>query len=342
MSKTNIYTTDCQVPVQVLEDRKPNGKPRPWREKKIRSLIIADSLDRLDDPKRSKRVRDCGRYLTFKKEIESGHKHLVSANFCRERLCPMCQWRRSLKVFYQVSHVMDLAEENKNLIPLFLTVTIRNCKATIPEMTETLDLIFKGWHLLFKIRKIERAILGWFRALEITYNAETDSFHPHIHAILMVDKSYFKNSYIETTEWVQLWRSAMRLDYDPICDIRRIKNGKGKRKGIIEVSKYTVKDTEIATHDNARTDRLIHVLGETLKSRRLYAFGGLLKRLYAKFSGGHDQPDDGDLVHTGDDTIRQDVATVLQTYRWSFGLCQYVEIATVDPSVTGESLAHSL
>jgi plasmid rolling circle replication initiator protein Rep len=309
----------------ALDDPTSTGRKRPWRDKKMRSLTVANSFHRLGDLKREGRIRQCGTYLEFKKEIDTGRRFLSAANFCRERLCPMCQWRRSLKVFFQVSRAMDIAEaDHKNLVPLFLTLTLRNCKAAIPETAKTLNQIFEGWHNLFDIRKIKATLPGWFRALELTYNKKTDTFHPHIHAILLVDKSYFKTGYIETAEWVQLWRGAMRLDYDPICDIRKIKNGKGKRKGIAEVSKYTVKDAEIATGDNARTDHLVNVLGQTLKGRRLYAFGGLLKQIQAGFSVT--APDDGDLTNTSGETIRQDVATVLERYRWNFGIGQYQRI----------------
>jgi len=314
-----------QASENFLSDPNSNGKERPWREKKIRSLTIANSFHRLDEPKREKRIRLCGTYLEFTREIESGLRFLTSANFCRERLCPMCQWRRSLKVFYQVSTVMDAAEdEQKNLVPLFLTLTLRNCKAEVSETKETLDKIFRGWYRLFDMQKIERTVHGFFRALELTYNKKTDEFHPHIHAIIFVDKNYFRKNFIETKEWVQLWRTALRVDYDPICDIRKVKNEKGKRKDVAEVAKYTVKDTEIATSDNARTDQLVHVLNKTLKSRRLYAFGGVLKRIAANFS--NDLPDEGDLINTSGETIRHDVATVIEKYRWNFGVRQYERI----------------
>ena len=130
-----------------LQDPKSNGTEKPWRPKKLRSLVIADSLQRLDDEKRATRIRLCGTYLEFTKEIESGRRFLSAANFCRERLCPLCQWRRSLKVFYEVSQVMDAMEaDHKNLVPLFLTLTLRNCKAETGDLSKTLDAVFQGWY----------------------------------------------------------------------------------------------------------------------------------------------------------------------------------------------------
>jgi plasmid rolling circle replication initiator protein Rep len=256
-----------------------------------------------------------------------------------------------LKVFYEVSRVMDEVElRHKDLVPLFLTLTLKNCPAD--ALNETLDKIFKGWYRFTNHRKIKTLIHGWFRALEVTYdgdkvitkkryedsedlkdyydrlglkigdpNPNFDNCHPHIHAIILVDKSYFKVNYMKTEEWVRLWRVSLGLDYDPICDIRRVKNLNERRKGIHEVAKYTFKDTEIATKDKELTDHIVKILSKALKGRRLYAFGGLLKEIAASLA--IKDLGEGDLIHLRD-TIREDVATVVERYHWHFGLANYV------------------
>lgn len=307
---------------KTLQDRKRDGKPQPWREKKMKSLRLADSFKRLGYDKKAMRVRFCGSTLSFLRNLETGEIKLDAADFCRERLCPMCQWRKSLKLFYQVSKVMDnIQVENKDLIPLFLTLTLRNCNGE--DLSFTLDTVFKGWTTFWKQRKLERINKGWFRALEITYSKKTDTFHPHIHAIVFVDKGYFKGKdYMETAEWVQMWRKALKVDYDPICDVRRVKNHKGKYKAVAEVAKYTLKDSDFIFEDNDLTDRLVEVISKSLKGRRLFAFGGLLKQVAKEM--GIEELAEGSLVHVDDEKVREDVATVLEVYRWSFGLINYI------------------
>ena len=281
-------------------------------------------MHRLGMNKKANRVWWCGSALAFLKNLETGEKKLYSADFCKERLCPMCQWRKSLKVFHQVSKVMDKVQiEHQNLVPLFLTLTLRNCSGA--DLSDTLDTIFKGWTLLWKQRKIERIGKGWFRALEVTYNKEQDTFHPHLHAIVFVEKGYFKKNnkdYMQTIDWVQMWRKALKLDYDPICDIRKVKGGKEKHKAVAEVAKYTLKDSDFVFDDTDLTDRLVSVLNGSLKGRRLFAFGGLLKQIAKEI--GLQEVAEGDLVHIDDEVIRMDVATVLEVYRWNFGIANYV------------------
>jgi hypothetical protein len=229
--------------------------------------------------------------------------------------------------------VLDAAEEmSKGFVPLFLTLTLRNCRAETVELSKTLDAVFNGWYRFTHHRKIRNTLAGWFRSLELTYNEETDTFHPHIHILLFVDKSYFKaGCYMETTEWVRLWRVSLRLDYDPICDIRRVKNSEERRTEIAEVAKYTVKDTEIFTHKKARTDRLVSVLSVSLKGRRLYAFGGLLKRVRADILAADPDERDG--------TIRGDIATVIERYKWVFGISNYMRVDLLE---TTENQAEKL
>lgn len=309
--------------VKILQDTK-KGKPVPWRPKKIRGLKVADSFQRLGYKKKAMRIRFCGSALAFLKNLETGEKKLHSADFCKERLCPMCQWRKSLKVFHQVSKVMDRAQqEEPKLVPLFLTLTLRNC--TGAELSENLDIVFKGWKNVVDHRKFRKTVQGWFRALEVTYNKDEDTFHPHIHAIILVDKSYFKKDnkdYMQTTDWVHMWRTALKLDYDPVCDIRKVKNGKGKHKAVAEVAKYTLKDSDFIFDDTKLTDKLVEVLSNSLRGRRLFAFGGLLKQIAKQI--GIEELAEGDLVHIDEEQIREDVATVLEVYRWSFGLANYI------------------
>ena len=323
LRKTGLFTLlkHDNIDIQILQDKK-NGKEQPWRPKKVRSLKLADSFKRLGNDKKSSRVRFCGDTLAFAEIIATGERKLHDANFCRERLCPMCAWRRSKKVFYQVSHVMDkIQAENSSLVPIFLTLTLQNCSGK--ELSLTLDTIFSGWYHLTNHRKFKRIVQGWFRALEITYNQKGDTFHPHVHAILLVDKSYFKSKdYMETTEWVKMWRTALKLDYDPICDVRKVRGNRSK--AVAEIAKYTLKDTEYISDDNELTDKLVRILGDAMKGRRLFAFGGLMKKAAKELGIKSTDVGEGDLINVDGQELRQDVDYILRVYRWSMGLANYV------------------
>jgi plasmid rolling circle replication initiator protein Rep len=298
-----------------------NGREMPWRPKKVQTVVLAKSLFRLGLEKKASRVWCCGEELTFL-ILPEGRKRLKEAGFCRERLCTMCAWRKTIKVFHQVSKVMDATQaRHPDLKPVFLTLTVKNCKGE--DLANLLDVMYLGWKNVINHRKAKRIIKGFFRALEITYNEKENTFHPHFHAILLVDREYFKGSdYMHTSDWVRMWRQACKLDYDPICDIRAVKVHKGKYKAVAEVAKYTLKGSDYLHESEELTDYLVGILGSSMRNRRLYAFGGAMKTIAAEL--GMDKPDEGDLVHIDEEAIREDVAQAIEIYKWSFGILNYV------------------
>jgi len=318
--------------LEVLSDRDKKGKERPWKDKKTKTLLLAESYTRLGI-KKAYRVLDCGSYLEFKRFLSSGEFKLNGANFCKVRLCPMCSWRRELKIFAQTSKVMDKALEIKEYRFIFLTLTCRNVDGE--ELSSTLDKLFHAFKKLSERKIVKKSIVGWFRALEVTHNLDKaskdyDTYHPHFHIILMVNKSYFNmpELYISQEKWTSLWKESLQIDYTPIVDVRAFKTRTKKQisKSIAETAKYTVKDNDyLVLDDEEMTDSAVMVLDSALANRRLVAYGGELKKIHKSLN--LDDVEDGDLINTGnDEEIREDIDYVLEHYRWHIGYKQYCKL----------------
>lgn len=324
---------------EILIDVNSKGRIIDWRSKKLSTLELAESYKRLGQAFENKyyRVKECGTYLEYKK-FKDDTKKLNLANFCKVRLCPMCSWRRSLKIYGQVSKVMNEVSKNNNYDYIFLTLTTRNCKAN--ELSQTIDDIFNGFKKLTKRKRYKQSIKGHFRALEVTHNLNYnsswfDTYHPHLHCILVVNKSYFTDtkSYITQKEWTNLWKSVLKIDYIPIVDVRRFKDvgGKGIEKSISETAKYTVKSDDYIVRDDITneiietlTDDAVYILDKALAHRRLVAFGGILKDVHKKLN--LDDPEDGDLVNTDNEDLREDLDYIIERYRWNIGYKQYLRV----------------
>ena len=166
-------------------------------------------------------------FLEFRLTVSSDLK-LTNANFCKVRLCPMCSWRRSLKIFGQVSRVMDYVEENYNYRYIFLTLTVKNCYGE--DLRDTLDLMTKSFNKLSERKAFKQAVKGYFRSLEITYNKKDNTYHPHFHMILAVNKNYFTDDrvYLSQEKWTNLWQSVLQVDYIPIVHVKKIKEDDNK------------------------------------------------------------------------------------------------------------------
>ena len=111
---------------------------------------------------------------------------------------------------------------------LFLTLTIKNVSGK--ELNKTISEMGRGFNRLMKYKKVDKNILGYLRATEVTYSNEHENYHPHLHVLLFVKSTYFarKDDYLTQDDWTKLWAKAMKLDYTPVVDIRTVKAHKRK------------------------------------------------------------------------------------------------------------------
>jgi len=342
MYRNHTIETSNLSSVEFLKDKTKTGKERDWKGKKQRSLLTAEHFEVAGLTSKAERMRECADTLVFKRTAE-GLK-LYQAWFCKVRLCPMCNWRRSLKIAYQNKRVVEAVNQRENVKWLFLTLTVRN---TSPEsLPETISAMFEGFRRLIQYKAFKTSVKGYFRALEVTKNRDPESesfgtYHPHFHVLLAVPHTYFKKKdlYITQDEWTSLWQKAMKIDYKPIVHIQRVKpkeqledmetyeeqlkNAIKEQNAILEVSKYPVKDTDVIqgneiTEDNVET---VLVLSNALAYKRLVGYGGLLKQVHKELNLG--DPEDGDLVHVSEeDEIANGAFEVMA--KWHIGFRDYV------------------
>lgn len=306
--------------------------------KKKENIFLADTYKRLEYFRRSERVRSCGSYLEWTKYKVNDEKfHLTSANFCRDRLCPLCAWRRSYKLFGQVSQIMDALE--KDYAFLFLTLTVPN--VTGSELSSKINQMQIAFNRYMRYASIKRAVLGYLRILEITYNKNTDTYHPHFHVILCVAPSYFKHKdYIKRDDWLQMWRRAMKDNSITQVDIRRVKDKfsdscvdavQSLKSAVAEIAKYAVKSSDYLFHyDWQLSERCVKVLLAALTGRRLIAFGGVFEEIRQKLNIDCEMSDKEDLLHVDEyGEIRGDVAEQIITFSWGCGAYKLIHFENV-------------
>lgn len=358
------YTTSSQENQEkkALVDIGPNGKVRPWRKHKQESLLLAEIYAALGESggpsaakhlEKARRLESCASYAEFSLMPDKS-LHLYQSSFCRVRLCPMCQWRRSLKLAAQVRQVVTKANMyritdcNAPWRWLMVTFTVKNVSG--PDLAETLNLIHKGLNNLAKCARWQAAVKGWLRATEITHNTKEkspayDTFHPHMHMLLCVPSSYFKGkSYIKQKEWATLWKHYIKAPYTPVVDVRIIKSEDGQRltdlpagaqaaamgKACAEVSKYAAKPTDyIIPADLLLSMQTVQLLDSVLDHRRMTSWGGILKDIAKELE--LDDPESGDLIHIDDASSADATATEIAdyiAYAWAVGARNYLPAGT--------------
>lgn len=317
---------------EVLQDYSSTGKERPWKLHKKENLRLVELYKKarikdinLISDSRLFDLEHCGDTLTFLQNAE-GKKKLKTANFCRVRLCPMCQWRRSLKMFSQVKKITDkILENDKSTRFIFGTFTIKNTDAeNLEACINTLNKKFKYLvdqkKTFAPAKKLKQNLLGYLKAVEVTYNSKDKTYHPHLHVIFAVKSTFFKNSsnYMTKKEWIELWQKALGIDYKPQTDIRAIKSGTAK--AVAEVAKYPVKTAPILSLSDDEAIKVLKTLTLSLNKKRFVSYGGIFKTVKQELKLA-DVETDKDLVNT--DIEQQErfnaVAAVLFKYNFRFG-----------------------
>jgi plasmid rolling circle replication initiator protein Rep len=232
----------------------------------------------------AQRMASCSGLLRFgwSTIVETGETRLRlrSAQFCRVRHCPVCQWRRTLMWqarFYQA--LPKIVESHPSSRWLFLTLTVRNC--AIDALGDTLTAMNAAFKRMEK-RKELAPLQGWIRATEVT-RGKDGSAHPHFHCLLMVPPSWFTRDYVKQERWVELWQECLRVSYAPNVDIRAVKTKTGAmvanvaeqlQSAVAETLKYSVKPEDMTNDPEWFLE-----LTRQLHKRRFISTGGALKNV---------------------------------------------------------------
>lgn len=216
-----------------------------WSDYKRLSSTVAAAYRSTAHPRLhgwADRITDCAQHLSFSYEPDpdGGYvRELASAQLCRVRTCPVCQWRRSLKLAAEIGTVLqNMCAEGSGRVAILLTLTVRNCP--VERLRDTISHMLKAWSKLTR-RKIFSAVHAWARSVEVTRGREYVLWdtHPHIHALLVVPTEAAADA-LKSMEWRKQWKELIGCDYLPQCDARQISDpttGAGPR----EVLKYAVK-----------------------------------------------------------------------------------------------------
>ena len=321
------FLTDEQVDklysAEEIEYKINNASSLPKKEKKqfnfldykLKSEQLEKIFASLQNYNKAEKIHYCSTYLEFLYNQSKNDLKLKKINSCKYRLCFVCNWRKSLKIYsFMRQCYNEIYKRDKKTRFLFLTLTNKNC--TLEDLPETVDTVLKSF-IKFRKRKELKFLKGCVRSLEITidrekhitkdmYNRKKEYYtkrglnvgdindnylmcNVHIHSILHTnynDYTRYGGNWLEQNKIALLWQKCLNVDYIPNVDIRAFKHKKEADKGheFAEMSKYTVKSSDIIKSlDNYKefeTDKkVIYWLDIALKNRRLFDMSGSFREI---------------------------------------------------------------
>lgn len=250
------------------------------------STALIDFGNDFDWSDRGWAMYHCGDFVAFE-----GNK-IVASNFCRLRLCPMCQRRKSLKTFSDFCKILD---ELKDYAFLHLVLTVPNVEGS--ELSETLDYMNRSSSRFFRVKALQKAFKGVARFTEISYNNKHNNFHPHFHNLIAVKKSYFtsrdylKYDYLRAL-WSAVWlnrkKNLSRLSDDKLLlsdlsdsNSLQIFITKADEGALPEIAKYAVKPLMFECSRRERAE-ILQALYEGIHSKRLVQTYGVIREACRK------------------------------------------------------------
>ena len=305
---------DFDSEINFLSELSPSEISWDQHRATAEDLAVLYNRD-LDFIKYADRINGCSGYLKFGVDADQGKLVLKEVWFCRVRHCPVCQWRRSLKMramMYQ--NIENIIQQYPSHRWVFLTLTVKNPHVT--DLRSTLNEMNKGWKRLIQSKRFDNVVDGFIRTTEVTrpkkQGHEMDA-HPHFHAMLLVKSTYFHGSYyIDQSAWIEMWMKAMRLDYIPQVDIRAVKPNKKRTEeqnksklhdAILETFKYSVKPSDMLAYDDQGA--WLHEITRQTHKMRFIATGGVLKGILK----GDEEITNNEMIHVNDDESEQSADT---------------------------------
>ena len=143
----------------------------------------------------------------------------------------------------------------------------------------------------------------------MTYNEKNNTYHPHLHIIMAVNKSYFSSrDYISKKKLLELWKECKKDNTITQVDIKKIDTT--DRKAILEIAKYSAKDS-----DYLKSQEVFDVFYKALKGKRLLTYTGVFKDAIDLFKEGKlDKYKEVDLTEY----------VYLITYNWNKENAEYI------------------
>ena len=237
------------------------------RNKKALSKIALNSKE----AEKAKRIISCTNFLTYEL-INEEILRLHRINLCRERLCLNCQLVNSRNLIKQLFwSVPRLKIPQENSLQ-FVTLTVPNCDGQ--DLKKVIQYMVKRQTAFFRHYKIK----DYFRSIEITYNKEKDTYHPHIHAIAIIAKNsgfpFYDNKKGERgandlqLTWYKWYGIPNEYGYNQATAYPLYNT-----KAIFEVCKYVTKVEDL------EAENVLQVLNNQLKGLRLKTPCGQFKEL---------------------------------------------------------------
>ena len=313
-TEKNIKSQD----VRKMEKRQDKKVLSTAKEKKLIHEVFYSFMQKiykngLISESKIKAVSDCAMILQFITNQTRSVFSLVGGSFCNDRMCPICSWRLARKTAVVLLELLQYAKVKLDKDFIFLSLTAPNVPAE--KLNDEITDYNKSFERLAKTKAFQNVSLGYIRKLEITYNSEKNTYHPHFHVIIAVTPQYFKSRhYLSREKWLKMWQKAKRDETITQVDVRKIKMDSIKE--VFEIATYSTKQKQL--YNNFE---VFEVLRNAFRGRRIIVYNGLFRELKKLRDNGELDISDLENLQGLKDTADREIY-----YKWCSEMKEYGEL----------------
>jgi len=247
-----LEITSDYVSNKTLENQYHKALRKFKTNQKVISII--DTLKDENQKKKYWLTYHCNHVL-----LQNGN--VFSGSLCRKRWCTQCN---RIKAFEMTN---AYKEPLTNLGQLyFVTLTRPNVKGR--QLKSEIQKLIKAFQKIKdNLRKNYDIKLSGMRKLEVTYNEETDTYHPHFH--------FIQSNLVHSDKLQELWLKQFPNASSKGQDIRTIDTN--NEKSFIELFKYATKET--TKEGKQYTGEVLHTIYSALEGQRIFQTYGSIKKV---------------------------------------------------------------
>jgi hypothetical protein len=231
------------------------------------------------------KVKDCAKFLQFEVCPTGADEHtrrLTAGNFCDDRLCPVCNRKRAVKLISALMLGLEPYQSGDYKL-VFMTLTVRNVAEIDGEIYKRLLKCWRSFQQDFLLGRRHKnkgnehyydgPCIGGVVAIETTFNEDQREglvWHPHLHGIL-VCKDYLAQR-AASEYWKKVTGDSFIVGFSKV----KLDSEHGVLDGVLETVKYLAK----LSYDMP-ADRIVELALALRRVRCMNGFG-VLKSFMAK------------------------------------------------------------
>lgn len=216
LGSSSVHTKETSVQ-HVTQLNYQTFRRLSCRDEWQRAAQVYSYVDSRDSRARYNVLDSCRGHAWFARENSTGMVSVLS-NACHLRWCPVCQ--SATKYLVEQQTLDWLSNQTK---PKFITLTLKHSSA---PLTHQLKCLYDSFRKLRRAKLLTESVTGGIWFFQITFNKETEQWHPHIHLVA-------NSNYIPQSQLSSLWLSI--TGSSSVVDIRVVRS---QAKAADYVSRY--------------------------------------------------------------------------------------------------------